>query len=236
MVRIGSNSKSHVGPNSITAFVENILIQLEQNRLIHISGLGKVFEAGAMVATCRQPKQLHVATNKVFVENSNIVIKNRRKKSKEQSARVGFGRGRFHSDERQSEMGIIALTKMIQHDSQDVGAYFNRGKKYQRKGEIEKALADYTEVIRLDSDLGEAYFCRGNANAMLGQTANAIADFTEAIRLDPTNADAYYLRGLAYARQGQTASAIADFTEAIRLEPGRRVGISQAGGCVPRHG
>jgi tetratricopeptide (TPR) repeat protein len=114
---------------------------------------------------------------------------------------------------------IADLSKAIELDPANPGAFIARANSRAKTGKTDVALADCNEAIRLAPSFAAAYHNRGLIWSDVGQRDKAVEDFTEAIRLDPQLAFAYHNRGNVRRELGEYDKAIADFNEAIRLEP-----------------
>ena len=120
---------------------------------------------------------------------------------------------------------IYDLTKAIERNPNDAGAYYRRGKAYYEADLKIRAIADFTMAIQLKPDFVDAYLGRARAYTFMsysrekGRYDLAIADCAKAIELDPNNADAYEYRGYAYLQKDSYDLAIGNFTKAIELDP-----------------
>jgi tetratricopeptide (TPR) repeat protein len=116
----------------------------------------------------------------------------------------------------QVNMILQQISKAIELEPNDAGAYYDRGNAY---ADYDKAISDYDEAIWLEPDNAEAYFNRGEAYAGKEDYDIAIFDYDEAIRLEPDNVLAYFNRGEAYAKKGDYDKAIYNYARAIWLNP-----------------
>ena len=99
--------------------------------------------------------------------------------------------------ESELDQAIAKLTKAIEDDPTDAGAYNERGLAYAKQDKLEESVADFTKAIELDPNLVTAYNNRGKSYGEQRKFDEAIADLTKAIQLDADYAIAYYNRGVA---------------------------------------
>jgi tetratricopeptide (TPR) repeat protein len=117
------------------------------------------------------------------------------------------------------DRAITDLSKAIQVDHRNFGAFLLRAAAYYRLGESDKALGDLSAAIQLDPKSVEARRQRGSIYIIRGDIDLALEDFCTAIRLNPKDPEAYLGRGNCFSQQQQYDRAIADFDAAIRLKP-----------------
>ncbi len=94
---------------------------------------------------------------------------------------------------------VVAFSKAILANPDNVPAYVNRGNAYSYLGELDKAVADYNAALTkraklLGPDTAEVapiYYNRAYAYQRAGKYKEAIADYQTTIRLDDTYQDAH---------------------------------------------
>ena len=120
---------------------------------------------------------------------------------------------------------IYDLTKAIEGNPNDAGAYYRRGNAYYEADLKIRAITDFTKAIQLKPDFVDAYLGRARAYTYMGYSSEkgrydlAIADCAKAIELDPNNAHAYDLRSYAYDKVGNYVRAAVDWAKMKRLAP-----------------
>ena len=102
-----------------------------------------------------------------------------------------FNKGMDYAEKGMYDEAITELTKVIQGNSRNVGAYYNRGVAYTMKGDTDRAISDYSKAIEIDPSDAELYYSRGLARAVKGDLDQAISDHNKAIQLNPKYAEAY---------------------------------------------
>jgi tetratricopeptide (TPR) repeat protein len=120
------------------------------------------------------------------------------------------------------DLAISALSKVLELEPTDFGAYLNRGTAYDYSGNYQKAIEDYNLALKYkpnnDTDSG-IYTNRGNSRLDLGDFQGAIEDYNQAISIDQKFVSAYRGRGYAYSQLENYKKGIEDYTKAIELDP-----------------
>src|SRR5436190_6401052 len=127
---------------------------------------------------------------------------------------------------------VDALTKAIEQDPHNYGAYLNRGLAYHNLKEFDKALGDYSRAIEIVPSFGTAYHNRGHVYAELKQYDRAVADYDQALkhvnavvleaqgaRVEVNAAAVYYDRGNSLYELKRSEEAIVSYGEAISRSP-----------------
>lgn len=117
------------------------------------------------------------------------------------------------------ERAISSLTKAININPNNPGAYQYRGWAYMEKGDHERALADLSHAIELDRKEDAYLLTRGLAYYRKQDYANALANFDQAVWIDSNSALNYFWRGIFYFKKGDLDNAIRDFTSARKGSP-----------------
>ena len=137
-----------------------------------------------------------------------------------------------------------ALTKAIERDPQNFGAYLNRGLAYDNLKELDKALGDYSRAIEIVPRFGRAYHNRGHVYAELKQYDRAIADYDQALAhvndlviaaqgatVEVNAAAVYYDRGNSLYELKRYEEAIGSYGEAISRSPRFGAAYNNRGVC-----
>ena len=130
--------------------------------------------------------------------------------------------GKLLSDLGIYDRAIIALTKFIEIDSDNMAAYGCRGHAYLQKGDVQNASLDLNRVIESSSvpeQLQEAYLRRSIIDKITSDEEAARADFSKTVELGLTESDVYAKRALIYKQKKDYLSALEDFTNAINIDP-----------------
>ncbi|MGH9428016.1 MAG: tetratricopeptide repeat protein, partial [Terriglobia bacterium] len=127
---------------------------------------------------------------------------------------------------------VEALTKAIDKDPMNFGAYLNRGVAYRNLREPDKALQDYSRAIEIVPSFGMAYLYRGQVYADMGQYERAVEQYDLALKYaDAVQIDAqgqlvtinkpavYYDRGNSLYELGRYRQAIESYDGALTLSP-----------------
>lgn len=141
---------------------------------------------------------------------------------KEKKMEVGstteyYNQGITKSELKDHDGAIIAFSKVIELDPNDVDAYYNRGYSKAELKDYRGAIADFNTVIRLDSNYIGAFYNRGLSKGQIGDYTGSIADFTKAIEFDPTDGGAFFNRGISRLKSGQKQNGCLDLTLAEKL-------------------
>jgi len=139
---------------------------------------------------------------------------------------------------------IEALTKTIERDPINFGAYLNRGVAYANLKEFDKAIADYSRAIEIVPGFGRAYHDRGHVYAALKQYDRAIADYDQALThvndlviaaqgatVEVNAAAVYYDRGNSLYELKRYEEAIGSYGEAISRSPRFGAAYNNRGVC-----
>jgi tetratricopeptide (TPR) repeat protein len=121
--------------------------------------------------------------------------------------------------ESELDQAVAKLTKAIEDDQTDAGAYNERGLAYAKQDKLEESVADFTKAIELDPNLVTAYNNRGKSYGEQRKFDEAIADLTKAIQLDADYAIAYYNRGVALQNSQRRKEAAEDYKKYLELRP-----------------
>jgi tetratricopeptide (TPR) repeat protein len=127
--------------------------------------------------------------------------------------------GRYFLKEGDYDPAIVALTKAIELDPDNLLAYDRRGIAHGRKYEYDDAIVDFTKAIEIDDRYAGAYNNRALSLYKKSMLDEAITDYNKAIELSPDIAIFYANRGLAQYHKGEFAQAVSDYSKAIMLEP-----------------
>ncbi|MEK7484209.1 MAG: protein kinase, partial [Planctomycetota bacterium] len=114
---------------------------------------------------------------------------------------------------------IEILSRFLQKNPQNIGAYTNRGIARLKKNDLKGALEDFEFAIRLDPQSMEGYGNRGAVYLALQKNDEALLDFNKALSLHGEQDGIYLNRGITKHRKGDLSGSLADFTEGIRLNP-----------------
>jgi tetratricopeptide (TPR) repeat protein len=130
-----------------------------------------------------------------------------------------FERGAMYVLKRLNNPAIADLTKVIQIDPNNYGAYYVRGLAYYDKDNYGMAIADYNKALQFSPDDDDFYRSRGIAYASEGDSGAAIADFTVSLEIEPYDARTYAYRGKEYIKTGDIAKARADLKHGLHIDP-----------------
>jgi tetratricopeptide (TPR) repeat protein len=139
---------------------------------------------------------------------------------------------------------IEALTRTIERDPSNFGAYLSRGVAHERLKEFDKALADYSRAIEIVPRFGRAYHNRGLVYAKLQKYDRAIADYDQALAhahnpvieaqgstVGVDAAGVYYDRGNSLYQLKRYEEAIGSYGEAISRSPRFGAAYNNRGVC-----
>jgi tetratricopeptide (TPR) repeat protein len=71
-----------------------------------------------------------------------------------------YNRGTIYLQKGKYNRAISELTKAIELNPKDAGAYYKRGNAYGYKGKYAQAISDFTKVIQINPRLAEPYYDR----------------------------------------------------------------------------
>jgi tetratricopeptide (TPR) repeat protein len=126
---------------------------------------------------------------------------------------------------------VDALTKAIEKDPANFGAFLNRGLAYDHLKQYDKALVDYDSAIAIVPAFGRAFHNRGHVRSNMKQYERAVADYDDALKnagnivieaqgqtVEVDKAAVYYDRGNALYELKKFDESVASFTSAIALD------------------
>lgn len=135
-----------------------------------------------------------------------------------------FNRGTMRSYQEDLDGAILDYDRVLELDSDFIGAYMNRGTSYYAKGEFRKALDDFSEVVNRDPYFDNLiYFNRSGVYNELAQYNStyydsAFADCYKGIELMPYFAGGYNTLGVLKHETGDYKGAITAYNIAISFD------------------
>ena len=127
--------------------------------------------------------------------------------------------GRRYNGLGRYEQAVDDLSKAIELDPENAGAFTNRGLALFALGRYDQSVADLTLRSSSRRETPIPYFNRAEVLYRLGERDKAIADYNEAVRLDPRMAAAYAASARMRDEIGQRDRAMRDYDMALKLDP-----------------
>jgi serine/threonine protein kinase/Flp pilus assembly protein TadD len=116
------------------------------------------------------------------------------------------------------QQALPDLTRHIESEPVEAGAFYYRALCYRALKLDEKGLADFTETVRLDPAYKGAYVARGRCLADLSRFDEALDDLARAIEIAPTDAFPRSYSGAILEHLGRTDEALAQYQQALALD------------------
>lgn len=113
---------------------------------------------------------------------------------------------------------VEEMTKAIENDPTDAGAFDQRGAAYNKLEQFDNAMHDLNMAIKMDPTMATAYANRGYTYYKLAKYQEALKDLNEAIRLNPNLPQAYTYRGNVYSKLEQYQKSIQDINKGLALQ------------------
>jgi lipoprotein NlpI len=114
-----------------------------------------------------------------------------------ESADELLGRAAAAWEKKQSEEALKLVTKAVELDPKNAGAFLLRGQIFAGLNKHAEAVADFDQTIKLDPKRAEAYDWRGSEQFKLGKMEASLADFDRYLKLLPAEAPKHWKRGIS---------------------------------------
>jgi tetratricopeptide (TPR) repeat protein len=159
-------------------------------------------------------------------EEKEVETKIEAAKSKHETMKARFDKGREYMQAKQYEQAIEEFKAAAEMDPRQYAIFGNMAEAYKELKKYEEAIQSYTKALtslaeRPDIQVEASYHMNmALVYALAGNMENATAETKKAAELSPaTGSKAYFNLGATLVNAGKTEEAIGAFQKAIEIDP-----------------